>query len=74
MCRVTACRAVELPAAVKPAATAFVANALLALPAAAEAGKIFDFNLTLPIMVAEFLLLMVSAPLDHAQPRLPLSV
>lgn len=31
----------------------------MALPAAAEPGKIFDFNLTLPIMVTEFLLLMV---------------
>lgn len=50
----------QLPAAVKPAATAFVANILMALPAAAEPGKIFDFNLTLPIMVTEFLLLMVS--------------
>lgn len=49
----------EFPAAVKPAATAFVANLLMALPAAAEPGKIFDFNLTLPIMVTEFLLLMV---------------
>lgn len=29
------------------------------MPAHAEAGKIFDFNLTLPIMVTEFLLLMV---------------
>ena len=32
---------------------------LLALPAHAEAGKIFDFNLTLPVMVGQFLLLMV---------------
>lgn len=29
------------------------------MPAHAEAGKIFDFNLTLPIMAGEFLLLMV---------------
>lgn len=29
------------------------------LPAHAEAGKIFDFNLTLPIMTVQFLLLMV---------------
>lgn len=36
-----------------------MANVLLALPAHAEAGKIFDFNLTLPIMVGQFLLLMV---------------
>jgi len=56
---ISSLRAVELPAAVKPAATAFVANVLLALPAHAEPGKIFDFNLTLPIMVTEFLLLMV---------------
>lgn len=54
-------READLPAAVKPAATAVVANLLMALPAAAEPGKIFDFNLTLPIMVAEFLLLMVGA-------------
>lgn len=31
----------------------------MALPAHAVAGKIFDFNLTLPIMVGQFLLLMV---------------
>ncbi|GLI62449.1 hypothetical protein VaNZ11_005075 [Volvox africanus] len=43
----------------KPAFSAVVANALLAMPAAAEAGKIFDFNLTLPVMAGEFLLLMV---------------
>lgn len=43
----------------KPALTIAVANALLAMPAAAEAGKIFDFNLTLPVMATEFLLLMV---------------
>ncbi|GFR45823.1 hypothetical protein Agub_g7279 [Astrephomene gubernaculifera] len=43
----------------KPALTAFVANALMAMPAAAEAGKIFDFNATLPVMAGEFLLLMV---------------
>lgn len=53
------CRAIELPAAVKPAATAMVANLILALPAAAEPGKIFDFNLTLPIMIAELLALVV---------------
>jgi len=38
---------------------AAVGNALLALPALAEPGKIFDFNLTLPLMAAQFLLLMV---------------
>lgn len=37
-----------------------VANALYALPSlAGEPGKIFDFNLTLPIIASEFLLLMV---------------
>ena len=34
-------------------------NALAVLPAHAAAGKIFDFNLTLPIMTVQFLLLMV---------------
>lgn len=29
------------------------------MPAHAEAGKIFDFNLTLPVMMGEFLILMV---------------
>lgn len=38
---------------------AAAANALLAAPAFAEAGKIFDFNLTLPIMAGQFLALMV---------------
>merc|ERR1712224_398666 len=36
-----------------------IANLLLAWPSHAEAGKIFDFNATLPIMAAQFLLLMV---------------
>merc|ERR1712039_642688 len=31
----------------------------MAMPASADAGKIFDFNATLPAMVAQFLLLMV---------------
>lgn len=44
---------------VKPAVTAAVANVLLVLPAAAASGKIFDFNMTLPTMATEFLLLMV---------------
>eukprot|EP00897_Mesotaenium_endlicherianum_P000016 jgi/Mesen1/10014/ME000722S09290 len=36
-------------------------NAMLAMPALAEEkGKIFDFNLTLPIIVVEFLLLMTA--------------
>lgn len=43
----------------KPLSSAVVANILMALPAHAEAGKIFDFNLTLPIMAGQFLLLMV---------------
>lgn len=43
----------------KPALLATVANVLATLPAHAEAGKIFDFNLTLPIMATQFLLLMV---------------
>lgn len=38
----------ELPAFVKPAAVAAVANMIAALPASA-AGKLFDFNLTLPV-------------------------
>lgn len=38
---------------------ATVANIIAAAPASAEAGKLFDFGLTLPIMVGEFLLLMV---------------
>ena len=46
-------------AGVKPAALIALTNALAVLPAHAEAGKIFDFNLTLPIMTAQFLLLMV---------------
>lgn len=48
-----------MPALAKPAALAAVTNLIATLPAHAEAGKIFDFNLTLPIMVTEFLLLMV---------------
>jgi F-type H+-transporting ATPase subunit b len=40
--------------------TGVAANALLALPSmAGEPGKIFDFNLTLPIIATEFLVLMV---------------
>merc|ERR1712187_1082157 len=31
----------------------------MAMPASADAGKIFDFNATLPAMAAQFLLLMV---------------
>jgi len=36
-----------------------VANLIMAAPSFAEAGKIFDFNATLPVMAAQFLLLMV---------------
>jgi len=49
----------QLPSIVKPAMIAAVSNVIMALPAAAEAGKLFDFNLTLPIMAGELLLLMV---------------
>lgn len=49
----------ELPAALKPALLTVASNVLLSLPAHAEAGKIFDFNFTLPVMMGEFLLLMV---------------
>jgi F0F1-type ATP synthase membrane subunit b/b' len=38
---------------------AAVGNALLVAPALAEPGKIFDFNLTLPLMAGQFLVLMV---------------
>lgn len=43
----------------KPATLAAVANVIMAMPAHADAGKLFDFNLTLPVMATEFLLLMV---------------
>merc|ERR1711904_523328 len=36
-----------------------IANILIAMPAHSEAGKIFDFNATLPIMAVQFLILMV---------------
>jgi len=36
-----------------------LSNAVLAAPAFAEAGKIFDFNATLPLMAGQFLLLMI---------------
>ncbi|GBF91312.1 CF0 ATP synthase subunit II precursor [Raphidocelis subcapitata] len=49
----------QLPAAVGPALATVVANAILALPSFADSGKLFDFNLTLPVMAAEILLLMV---------------
>ena len=44
---------------VKPVLAALAANFFAALPAHAAAGKIFDFNLTLPIMVVQFLGLMI---------------
>ena len=43
---------------VKPVVSAAVVNAVMAMPAYAE-GKLFDFNLTLPVMAGQFLLLMV---------------
>jgi F-type H+-transporting ATPase subunit b len=43
----------------KPVLTAAVVNIIMAAPAQAGAGNLFDFNLTLPIMVGQFLLLMV---------------
>jgi F-type H+-transporting ATPase subunit b len=46
--------------AIRPTIAGVVAHALYALPSlAGEPGKIFDFNLTLPIIASEFLLLMV---------------
>lgn len=44
---------------VKPATVTLLSNAMMALGASADTGKIFDFNLTLPIMAGQFLLLMV---------------
>lgn len=41
-----------------PALTLAVSNLLMAMPAEA-AGKLFDFNATLPVMAGQFLLLMV---------------
>lgn len=49
---------VQLQNVVAPAVVTAVANAIMASPAAA-AGKLFDFDLTLPIMAGEFLLLMI---------------
>lgn len=48
---------VEVPAAAKTAVSVAFANFVAASPAFA-AGKIFDFDLTLPIIAAEFLILM----------------
>ncbi|KAF8068188.1 hypothetical protein HT031_001874 [Scenedesmus sp. PABB004] len=57
--RASAQKQQQLSALVKPAVATAVANVIMALPAAAEAGKLFDFNLTLPIMASEILILMV---------------
>jgi F-type H+-transporting ATPase subunit b len=46
-------------AVAKPVLTAAVVNIIMAGPAHAGAGNLFDFNLTLPVMVGQFLLLMV---------------
>lgn len=43
----------------RPALGLVLSNAVLAAPAFAEAGKIFDFNATLPLMAGQFLLLMI---------------
>lgn len=48
----------QVPAAVKPALATLVANVVMAMPAAADAGKLFDFNITLPVMAGEILLLV----------------
>lgn len=53
------CRQLQLSGGLRSAGLAALANVLAVLPAHAEAGKIFDFNLTLPIMATQFLLLMV---------------
>eukprot|EP00210_Caulerpa_lentillifera_P000471 g454.t1 len=42
----------------KPVTLSTLSTLVLSLPAYAEAGKLFDFNLTLPIMAGQFLLLM----------------
>eukprot|EP01023_Acetabularia_acetabulum_P009539 TRINITY_DN142_c0_g1_i7.p1 TRINITY_DN142_c0_g1~~TRINITY_DN142_c0_g1_i7.p1 ORF type:complete len:216 (+),score=44.56 TRINITY_DN142_c0_g1_i7:67-714(+) len=52
-------RNTDFTAPIKPAMTAAVTNILISLPAHAEAGKLFDFNLTLPVMAGQFILLMV---------------
>merc|ERR1712100_522540 len=50
----------ELSKVVKPTVATILTNAVMVLPSlAGEPGKIFDFNLTLPIIASEFLLLMV---------------
>ena len=49
----------QLPSAARPVLGLVLSNAVLAAPAFAEAGKIFDFNATLPLMAGQFLLLML---------------
>ena len=49
----------QVSAPLRAAFAAAAGNALLAAPAFAEPGKIFDFNLTLPLMAGQFLVLMV---------------
>merc|ERR1711982_168967 len=44
---------------IKYTGTSVVANMLLTIPAHAEDSKIFDFNATFPVMIAQFLVLMV---------------
>jgi len=48
-----------LESLMKPIGLTTLSSLALALPAYAEAGKLFDFNLTLPIMAVQFLVLMV---------------
>lgn len=65
--RIGALKAAELNAAAmlknlkaaKPVALTAFSNLVLTFPAHAEAGKLFDFDLTLPIIAVEFLTLMV---------------
>jgi F-type H+-transporting ATPase subunit b len=52
-----ACRNVEVPSAVRPALITALANVVMSSPA--HAGVLFDFNLTLPIIMGQFLILMV---------------
>jgi vacuolar-type H+-ATPase subunit H len=52
------CRDVQAAPATKPVFSIAVANLVMAAPAQA-AGALFDFDLTMPIMTAQFLLLMV---------------
>lgn len=54
---VKACRNLEVPAVVRPALVGALANIVMAGPA--NAGNLFDFNATLPIICGQFLILMV---------------